>query len=272
MEINRKTSSLSKLSLNRLVQLNLPIAISGGFLTGVMVVVSNSELSWHYSLVVCFGILTVYNLHRWYKLMLMSGASDKHCLLNGLVGLVSLFVSSVLFLLVLKDLSLFLLLGVLFSISIWYVYPLFGIKLRELPLFKGLLVAVVWTIVVAVVPMLYALQFLTLNFITGVFLFLLALTIPFDIRDIRKDGPGKITLPQVVGVSVSKIVAAIFLALGLVFAIGSQVKISTIGLALVILFLYMILLRYLKADSSSTYFALFDLLLVVYAGLIYLVA
>lgn len=272
LEINRKTSSLSKLNLNRLVQLNLPIAISGGFLTGVMVVVSNSELSWYYSLVVCFGILAVYNLHRWYKLMLMSGAVNKHYRLNGLVGLVSLLVSSVLFLLVLKDLSLFLLLGVLFSISIWYVYPLFGIKLRELSLFKGLLVAVVWTIVVAVVPMLYALQFLTLNFIIGVFLFLLALTIPFDIRDIRKDGPGKITLPQVVGVSFSKIVSVVFLMLALLLTVSTNVKMSTIGMALFILILYMVLLRNLKVDSSSAYFAFFDLLLVAYAGLIYLVA
>jgi len=272
LKINRKISFLSKFNMLRLVQLNLPIAISGGFLSGVMVVVANSELSWYYSLVVCFGILAVYNLHRSYKLKLVFGASDKDYRFTGLVGLVSLFVSSVLFILVLKDLSLFLLLGVLFSISIWYVYPLFGIKLRELPLFKGLLVAVVWTIVVAVFPALYAPHPVSLNFIIGLFLFILALTIPFDIRDLRKDGPGKITLPQVVGVHVSKIVSVIFFALGLVLAIGSHVKMSTIGLALVILFLYMLLLRYLKADSSSAYFAFFDLLLVAYAGLIYLVA
>lgn len=272
MEINRKISFLSKFNLNSLVQLNLPIAISGGFLSGLIAVAANSELSWCYSLVVCFGILAVYNLHRWYKLMLVSGVSDKHCLLNGLVGLVSLLVSSVLFMLVLKDLITLLLLGVLFFISTWYVYPLFGIKLRELRLFKGFLVAVVWTVVVAVFPMFYAPQQAALNFIIGLFFFLLALTIPFDIRDIRKDGPGKITLPQVVGVPVSKIVSIVFLMLGLLLTISTNLKMSTIGMALFILFLYMILLRYLKADSSSEYFAFFDLLLVVYAGLIYLFA
>ena len=258
MEINRKISFLSKFNLYRLVQLNLPIAISGGFLSGVMAVAANSELSWCYSLVVCFGILAVYNLHRWYKLMLVSGASDKHCLLNGLVGLVSLLVSSVLFMLVLKDLITQLLFGDFFFISIWYVYPLFGIKLREIRMFKGFLVAVVWTVVVAVFPMFYAQQPAALNFIIGLFLFLLALTIPFDIRDIRKDGPGKITLPQVVGVPVSKIVSIVFLMLGLLLTVSKSLKMSTIGMALFILFLYMILLRYLKADSSSEYFASTD--------------
>jgi hypothetical protein len=272
LEIKRKISFLSKFNLHRLVQLNLPIAISGGFLTCIIGITASSELSWCYSLVVCFGILAVYNLHRWYKLKLVSNTSDKHCLLNGLVGLVSLLVSSVLFMLVLKDLITLLLLGVLFFISIWYVYPLFGIKLREIRMFKGILVAVVWTVVVAVFPMFYAPQPAALNFIIGLFLFLLALTIPFDIRDIRKDGPGKITLPQVVGVPVSKIVSIVFLMLGLLLTVSTNLKMSTIGAALFILFLYMILLRYLKSDSSSAYFAFFDLLLVAFAGLIYLVA
>jgi hypothetical protein len=60
--------------------------------------------------------------------------------------------------------------------------------------------------------------------------------------------------------------------LGLLLTASTNLKMSTIGMALFILILYLILLRYLKADSSSAYFAFFDLLLVAYAGLIYLVA
>lgn len=103
-------------------------------------------------------------------------------LLAGLLSLVSLFflnIDSILALLVLG------------AISVFYTFRLpFGIRLRDFGFLKPIIVAVVWSFVGVVVPLAENIQqdMLTVFLIwLNRFLFIVAITIPFDVRDLKFD-------------------------------------------------------------------------------------
>lgn len=93
-----------------------------------------------------------------------------------------------------------------------------GQSLRDIPQLKIYLIAFSWAIT-AVIP------YLTLNtlisysdwfmLITEKFLFIVALTIPFDIRDLHIDDNEKKTLAQILGVKQAKTLAVILLCVAL---------------------------------------------------------
>lgn len=103
-------------------------------------------------------------------------------LLAGLLSFVSLF-----FLNITSILAL-LLLG---AISVFYTFPLpFGIRLRDFGFLKPFIVAVVWSFVCVLVPLAENIQQdMLIIFLLWLnrFLFIVAITIPFDVRDIKFD-------------------------------------------------------------------------------------
>ena len=95
--------------------------------------------------------------------------------------------------------------------------------LREVPYIKLFLIAFVWSIVtVAVVAnehhMLFSWEVLML-FLSR-FFFVIAITIPFDIRDMKVDSPLMKTIPQRFGMSKAIFISITFLAAFEVFAIA----------------------------------------------------
>lgn len=99
-----------------------------------------------------------------------------------------------------------------FLLTLFYVTPFRGRLrgLRNLPGFKLFLIAAVWSGVTVLFPV-WAndLSFdmkVWLVFVQR-FLFVLAITIPFDIRDLQLDDPDLATLPQTIGVNNSKLLA-----------------------------------------------------------------
>lgn len=101
-------------------------------------------------------------------------------------------------------------------ISILYTLPLFGAKrLRDLHLIKIFLIAFVWAYL-GVLPMIIdevSNHLIRLVFLEK-FLFILAITLPFDIRDLGIDG-SLMTIPKVIGSRKSYQVAAFALIIGL---------------------------------------------------------
>lgn len=99
-------------------------------------------------------------------------------------------------------------------VSIFYVVPFFGKRLREIPFLKTFLIAVVWTCVLFYIPWLNEGRKTELiqNELTAFFFLFAALTIPFDIRDMEQDRIQHKTLPLLFGVTVSKVVALALLA------------------------------------------------------------
>lgn len=101
-------------------------------------------------------------------------------------------------------------------ISLLYVLRLGTRNLRELPYLKIHLIAVVWVFACGFFPLLNEGHFHTdhVLFASNHYLFLLAITIPFDIRDLNMDSTDQRTIPQMIGSPAARILA---LALLVVF-------------------------------------------------------
>ena len=105
-----------------------------------------------------------------------------------------------------------------FLATLFYVFP-FKKKitgLRNVPGLKLFLIAITWTGLTLYLPLFSAQLHNTPEAYIAVaqrFLFILAITIPFDIRDAQFDLPGLNTIPQILGVNKSKIMAALALVI-----------------------------------------------------------
>lgn len=168
--------------------------------------------------------------------------------------------------------------GALSLVSFFYIIHdinIYGFKLsiRNVPYIKTIIVSLIWALI-TVVP-----QLLDNNLIgediqwkvllVERFLFILSITLMFDIRDINSDPEYLHTIPRLVGVRITKALAILFLFIGYVFLskfdIPSYSKIAMLGLYLImgVTILY-------SDDKRSEYYysAWFDGLMGVHAIII----
>ena len=168
-----------------------------------------------YPLFVFFSTLFAYNFMRLVRVkpMLEEGDSSRHkniyryraylwatCLLAAFTAL---------FFFLQVDAIILNTLIVMGVISIAYSLPLYKnngqwLRLRDLPFIKIFLIALVWTVVSTIIPM--QIVQVPINWLKVLerFCFVLAITIPFDIRDLKFDSSELYTLPQVLGIKKSK--------------------------------------------------------------------
>ena len=103
------------------------------------------------------------------------------------------------------------------SLSFFYVCKVPGLNgknLRDLPGIKIYIIGVVWVIITVLVPYLVDPNFdlnRTLILFVSEVLFMISITIPFDIRDINLDEASKKTIPQLIGVKKSIYVSIILI-------------------------------------------------------------
>ncbi len=105
-------------------------------------------------------------------------------------------------------------LAVLGIISFLYSYK----GLRDFPMIKIFLIASSWGVLCGIIPYLFTSIWNPISWVQSffwIFFYILAITIPFDIRDIEIDEVEKNTLPQLVGIRGSKGLALIFLLVSL---------------------------------------------------------
>ena len=95
----------------------------------------------------------------------------------------------------------------LIVIALFYAVKLFRKSLRDIPFLKIILIASSWAAVTVLIPA-YINQELsaysTWAIFTLNFIYIFALVIPFDIRDLQVDEPEKKTIPQLIGWKASK--------------------------------------------------------------------
>ena len=108
-----------------------------------------------------------------------------------------------------------LLLFPLAALTFFYSVPLLGrTNLRSVPGLKLILIATVWAVVTVFLPVIqYEIQFskdLVIIFIQRV-LFIAAITLPFDIRDLTFDTASLKTIPQVYGIQKTKKIGLVLL-------------------------------------------------------------
>lgn len=103
-------------------------------------------------------------------------------------------------------------LGASTFISAFYVIKVGGVNLRQIPGLKIHLISLSWTAVLIAFPMINSGKTDDLLFLCGAhYLYVLAVTIPFDIRDLKYDNPKQKTTPQMIGVNASRILSLFLL-------------------------------------------------------------
>ena len=109
-------------------------------------------------------------------------------------------------------------------LSLGYVFPFFGKKrrLRDFDQIKIYLIAGVWAFVTAVLPVIDNGMAFNISIVLMILeraLFVFAITLPFDIRDLHVDNHGDVkTIPAIIGIEKTKQLA--YAALTLTFALA----------------------------------------------------
>lgn len=111
-------------------------------------------------------------------------------------------------------------------ISFLYIFRLKGKNLRDVPNLKIHLIAFSWVFILILFPFLVRF-YVTMDFIRpfialiiGHYFYVIAVTIPFDIRDLKYDKDNQKTIPQRLGVNGSKLIAIGLLLVSAIFLTG----------------------------------------------------
>ena len=194
-----------------------------------MVGFQSERLSFYYpALLVFFATLFAYNFQRLDRLLRPSEepSSNLHLWLRhhrkGLITLTIISGLALLALLFLMPLRVALLLGPFGLLSIGYTLKYVYRKgdrmgLRDVPRLKIYLIALTWMGATAILPMIYEADWPVVGeprfFLHALerFAFVLAITIPFDIRDLKYDASWRQTIPQLLGVKGARWLAVLCL-------------------------------------------------------------
>ena len=154
------------------------------------------------------------------------------------------------------------LIGLFTLISIWYTIPIFGLKLRTIPGLKLLFIASTWIFACVYFPLKNEMgvdNFTVIKFCTSLLLYIVATILPFDIRDKGVDSMVQSTIPQLIGVHLTKLLGiCLYLLFGYI-AIYSE-WISTNNYLFYGAIIYqVILMGFVTEKRPFYYFLLVDL-------------
>ena len=179
---------------------NLWIALCAfGFIAQSFIIynvpIGNSD-AWYMLFAFC-NTYIIYNLHR-----IITIPAKEVETLSGMHGFIAQHkkwvYAAMLFAAMLSFICLFFMSGksiialaVLGAVAVFYTFPLpFGIRLRDFGFLKPFIVATVWSFVAVLVPLANYIQddvlYISLLWLNR-FLFIAAITIPFDVRDLKFD-------------------------------------------------------------------------------------
>ena len=177
--------------IQQLTRIHFFLAMGAGVLAFGWCSYLNVDDALIFSGLITFSVSSVYNAHRIYKCERklsqpeMNDWYAKNKALVKTICFMSLMLSFVLFSILKLTLSQYILIGIGALFSAWYVVPIFSFRLRDIPLLKAPLVALVWTGMLLAFPQ-REMGHLSPHFFAfsvAFFSYFLALTIPFDIRD-----------------------------------------------------------------------------------------
>jgi len=179
-----------------------------------------------------------------------------------LIGFLLTTIGAILMAIQIKWTKLFILLPGVF-VTFWYAVPLFYINhkqtsLRHHPKLKLISIALVWAVVTVIFPLQDQLRVLnTWVLFFQVFFLVMALVLPFDIRDINKDKKHLQTLPQQLGIYNTKKIGILFLILfwGFVF-LKDPISVSEI-LTESVLFIVTVAFLLRATPNQSKYYSSF---------------
>ena len=165
-----------------------------------------------------------------------------------------------------RDLMFF---SFLATISFLYAFELYWTKkkkvnLRSIPYLKIYLVTIVWVgscILFPIIKMDLAINHNNLLIITSFIFYLIAITIPFDIRDLKFDSGKMKTIPQIAGVKSAKLISITLLLFAsiclLIVHLFGSLKIDQLILAIGIHIYCVLLVIYTNESRSKYYYSAF---------------
>ncbi|PKP13895.1 MAG: hypothetical protein CVU08_03075 [Bacteroidetes bacterium HGW-Bacteroidetes-3] len=261
---------------------NIHVALAGFSMTKITLInfgISNNLTP----LFVAFSILISYNFIRFYEI--------KNNRLNWFKDWLFMNIKEILILLILSILGLgaislftdfnlksLLILFPFAFMTFFYAIPLFKIgklevSFRNFPMIKIFSIAIAWAGISVFFPLYEAnYQFTSavyLEFLQRI-LILLAITIPFDIRDIAADAKSLKTLPQILGVNFSKVLG-ILLLFGFILMEIFKENFTYFGLLVVILVsIITSLFLWFSSPNKSRYYTSFwvESIPIVWLGLL----
>jgi len=193
---------------------NIWIALGAASSALMYSVCFQKSINWSLLLFLFSSTLLAYTFQRFEKLrkkegisgprmdwMIRSSKTVKGIMVVGLLStVVSVFFLSV---------ESWLLLPVTALISFFYAFKIKGINLRDIPFVKIILIGAVWALSAGWMFFIEDQDFsrLGVQYSFFMFLYIIAITIPFDIRDIHLDETGKKTIPQLFGIKGAKVIA-----------------------------------------------------------------
>ena len=224
----------------------------------------NLKLSKTLLLFVFFATITGYNFVKYFGL-----AKFHHRSLTSSLKIIQIFslfcFLGLCYYLFFLSLNTIIALGVCGLITFFYAIPFLPKSmlfdkthnLRQISGLKIYVIALIWAVVIVLIPLIYSEFVLSHNFwITFIqrFLFVLVLMIPFEIRDMNFDSLKLATLPQKIGVKKTKIIGVFFLLIFIIlecFKSEFNQKYFIIYITIALLTLCFILLA--KQKQSSYY-------------------
>lgn len=136
-----------------------------------------------------------------------------------LLSIISLIIATICFIILPKFNLLILIISSV--LSVFYVIPIIPIKnkwlpIRKIPYLKIFIIALVWVLITSLFPMLFSPSLLLnqsyfLLFLAKQYVFILAITLPFDIRDLKFDLKTVKTIPMLIGVKPTIVFSEILL-------------------------------------------------------------
>jgi hypothetical protein len=201
---------------------NIHVALAVFSLTKITLLnysIESNLLPWF----VFFATIASYNFIRLYKILEIQHWNFEFIKKNkrGILALTFLSLLIVIYLSFLLKFNTLLVLLPFGLFTLFYVVPIpvkkdNSLALRSVAFLKLFLIAISWAGVTVLVPLInYDIELQRIEIITFIqrFLFIVVITIPFDIRDVNFDAINLKTLPQVFGIQRSKVFGLLFLML-----------------------------------------------------------
>lgn len=267
--------------LQHLCYSNVWIALGASTLSMLYFYLKHLSIDWLLVIFIFFSTLLTYTYQRFQKLIdnervigermgWMKGNRTfvKFILISSLIGTISFSVF--------LEFQTIILLSILGAISFLYAYKIklasqSKSNLRDIPGIKILLIGTVWAASNVLLIDAQAGQldkFSVLSFV-GVTLFIIGITIPFDIRDLHVDESSKKTIPQLIGYQPSILIAVLFILLSAYFIhLGTGFNLWMLLFASGIVSFLILPSRPRKEELYFSF--VIDGILIVYPGLIYL--
>jgi len=253
-----------KAFLRIITELNIWVAFSVTSLTAISFRDLNRSTHLEYLILLFFGTIAMYNFQRLIRMHVMvqevyhlRARWYKKLYKWNLFSLVFCFLP-LLYLSWRIDLLDYWALGIAAIISLLYPLPVYKfngkwLRLRDIPFLKIAMVSLVWSIVTFIIPRQLNLDhFSTTSLIQFIerFVFIFAITIPFDIRDVRYDKQA--TLPKILGVKKAKDLSLLLWSVFLVlFLWNHSLSEQTIAYSFVIIPVFIYGLFLLKNASPK---------------------